>query len=356
MTLSRASLDVLERPLRRIGILTGGGDCPGLNAAIRAIVRRCAGILGDEVLGFRDGWSGVVDAEMTPLSVDSVRGILYRGGTILGSSGTNPYREGGDERMRATFRDIGLDALVAIGGDGTLGVAARAAAEGLPVVGIPKTIDNDLSGTDYCIGFQTAVQVATDAIDRLHTTAESHDRLMLVEVMGRSSGWIALYAGLAGGADLILIPERPFDLEEIGAHLRRRHLRGHSFSIVVVAEGARPVEGTMTVPEYPTDARGFPRYGGIAALVAPELERITGYEARVTVLGHVQRGGSPVAEDRILATRFGMAAVDLIERHAWGRMAALRGGEVVDVPLTEAPRVRPVPDELYRVAQVFFDT
>lgn len=340
--------------MKRIGILTGGGDCPGLNAAIRGVVRKAVGDQGWEVLGFHDGWRGLIEGDMRPLTAESVAGILYRGGTILGSSGMNPYSQGGIDKVRDNFRDLEVDGLVVIGGEGTLGAAARMAEDGLPVVGVPKTIDNDLSGTDFCIGFQTAVQVATDAIDRLHTTAESHNRLMLVEVMGRSAGWIALHAGVAGGADMILIPERPFDLADVSSHLRRRHLRGHSFSIVVVAEGAVPVEGTFELPEYPTDERGFVRYGGIAQVIAPELERHTGYETRVTVLGHVQRGGSPCADDRMLATRFGIGAVDLVARRAWGRMVAIRGNEIVEVPLQEASQVRHVPASLYRVAEVFF--
>jgi 6-phosphofructokinase 1 len=341
-------------PTNRIGVLTGGGDCPGLNAAIRAVVRSAVGLHRAEVLGFRDGWRGVIQADARALTAETVQGILHRGGTILGSSGANPFHEHGVDAVRATARDLELDGLVVIGGDGTLGAAAALAEGGLPVIGVPKTIDNDLSGTDACIGFATAVQVATDAIDRLHTTAESHDRVMLVEVMGRSAGWIALEAGLAGGADLILIPERPFDLEEVAAHLRRRHARGHSFSIVVVAEGAQPVPGTLELPAYPTDERGFTRFGGIANVLAPLLERATGWETRVTVLGHVQRGGSPVAADRILASRFGHAAVELAARGAWGSMVALRGGQIVDVPLTDAAKVRPVPEELCRVAEVFF--
>jgi 6-phosphofructokinase 1 len=338
--------------VRRIGILTGGGDCPGLNAAIRAVVRKAVGEQGWEVVGFRDGWRGVMAGDVHELTFDSVAGILHRGGTILGSSGSNPYHEDGVERIRAALGDLDLDGIVAIGGEGTLGAAARLVEDGVPVIGIPKTIDNDLSGTDACIGFATAVQVATDAIDRLHSTAESHDRLMLVEVMGRSSGWIALESGIAGGADVILVPERPFDPAEVAAHLRRCHRKGRSFSIVVVAEGALPVEGSMRLPEYPVDERGFPRFGGVAQVLAPLLERETGWEARVTVLGHVQRGGSPVAADRILATRFGAAAVDLAARDGWGRMVALRGMDVEDVGLAEAAKVRPVPEELLRVAQV----
>jgi 6-phosphofructokinase 1 len=341
--------------VKRIGILTGGGDCPGLNAAIRAVVRKAIGVHGFTVLGFEDGWRGVADGVFRELTAESVQGILHRGGTILGSSGANPYLEGRQDVVRSAFGDLGLEGIVAIGGDGTLGTAARLAAEGFPVVGIPKTIDNDLAGTDACIGFATAVQVATDAIDRLHTTAESHNRLMLVEVMGRSSGWIAIEAGLAGGADAILIPERPFDLDEVGTHLRRRHLHGHSFSIVVVAEGAGPLEGTMPMPEYPLDERGFVRYGGIAHHIRPELERRTGYETRVTVLGHVQRGGSPVAQDRVLASRLGHAAADLAAAGRWGRMVATQGGDLTDVPLAEATKTRAVPEELYRVAEVFFD-
>ncbi|HYG71871.1 MAG TPA: ATP-dependent 6-phosphofructokinase [Actinomycetota bacterium] len=340
--------------LKRIGILTGGGDCPGLNAAIRAVVRKAVGVHGAEVLGFRDGWRGVMRGDVRELTPETVRGIVHRGGTILGSSGSNPFHEGGLDLVRAAYRDLMLDGIVAIGGDGTLSAAAGLTDEGLPVIGIPKTIDNDLSGTDLCIGFSTAVQVATDALDRLHSTAESHNRLMLLEVMGRSAGWIALEAGIAGGADIILIPERPFDLEEIATHLRRRHLRGHSFSIVVVAEGAVPLEGTLSLPEYPVDERGFPRYGGIAQLIAPALSASTGWEARVTQLGHVQRGGSPNAADRILATRFGTAAVDLVAAGGWGRMVALQGADVVDVPLADAAKVRPVPEELYRVAETFF--
>jgi 6-phosphofructokinase 1 len=340
--------------VRRIGIFTGGGDCPGLNAAIRAAVRRAVAS-GIEVLGLRDGWRGVMDGDVRELNAQAVAGILPRGGTILGSSGSNPYHERGVDRVRSTVRDLGLDALVAIGGEGTLGAAARLAEEGLPVVGVPKTIDNDLQGTDFSIGFHTAVQVATDAIDRLHSTAESHNRLMLVEVMGRSAGWIALSSGLAGGADVILVPERPFDVEDIALHVRRRRMRGHTFSIVVVAEGATPMSGSIDPPEYPLDERGYPRYGGIAQALAPRLQDATGYETRVTVLGHVQRGGTPNAEDRILATRFGAAAVELAQTGGWGRMVAIRGNEVTDVPLADAAKVRPVPEELYRVAEVFFE-
>jgi len=298
--------------VKRIGILTGGGDAPGLNAAIRAIVRSGIAVHGYEMFGFRDGWRGVIDGAVQELTLESVQGILHRGGTILGSSGANPLHEDGLERVNTTVADLALDGLIAIGGEGTLTAAAALIDAGLPVIGIPKTIDNDLSGTDACIGFRTAVQVATDAIDRLHSTAESHNRVMLVEVMGRSAGWIALSAGLAGGADVIIIPERPFDIDEMCARVRRRHMRGHLFSIVVVAEGALPIEGTIAQPTYPTDERGFPRFGGITHVIAPGIEERTGYETRVTVLGHVLRGGSPIAEDRILATRFGAAAIEMV--------------------------------------------
>jgi phosphofructokinase-like protein len=342
--------------MKRIGVLTGGGDCPGLNGAIRAVVRSAVKGLGWEVVGFRNGWRGVMDGDAFELSAESVRGILHRGGTILGSSGANPYHEGGIDRVRAAFEELRIEGLIAIGGEGTLGAAANMSEDDLAVIGIPKTIDNDLSGTEFCIGFHTAVQIATDAIDRLHSTAESHNRVMLVEVMGRSAGWIALYAGTAGGADAILMPEKPFDIHDVAAHLERRHSRGRSFSIVVVAEGAVPKPGTLTLPEYPLDERGFPRFGGISAILGPEIERMTGFETRVTVLGHVQRGGTPVANDRILATRFGIAAVNAAARGDWGTMVASRGNEITTVPLKEAvAEVRRVPEALYGMAAVFFE-
>jgi ATP-dependent phosphofructokinase / diphosphate-dependent phosphofructokinase len=339
----------------RIGVLTAGGDAPGLNAAIRAVVRAAAASHGFEVFGFRNGWRGVMTGAARRLTTSSVHGIVHRGGTILGSSGADPYHEHGVDRVRRTVDDLRLDAIVAIGGEGTMGAAAQLANDGLRIVGVPKTIDNDLSGTDACIGFATAVQVATDAIDRLHTTAESHDRLMLVEVMGRSAGWIAIYAGLAGGADTILIPERPFDLEEVAARLQRRHDGGHSFSIVVVAEGAVEALPTGERPELPRDERGHPRYGGIAHAIAPKIEALTGWDTRVTVLGHVQRGGSPVAADRILASRLGDAAVDLVAAGEFGQMVALQGDRIGTVPLTEVSKVRPVPAELAAVAELFFE-
>jgi phosphofructokinase-like protein len=340
----------------RLGILTGGGDCPGLNAAIRAVVRKATREHGAEVVGFLDGWRGAMEGDIVELGPDAVQGILHRGGSILGSSGANPFFEGRVHEVHATVKDLGLDAVVAIGGEGTLASAARLAEEGLPVVGVPKTIDNDVPGTDYCIGFQTAVQIATDAIDRLHTTAETHDRLMLVEVMGRASGWIAALAGMAGGADMILVPEQPFDLDAVCTLLRRRHLRGHDFSIVVVAEGASPVPGTFELPEYPVDPRGFQRFGGLAHALAPEMAERTGWETRVTVLGHVQRGGTPVAADRVLATVLGTAAVDLVAQGTWGTMVGVRSREIVTVPLAEvAAGPEGVPERLLAAAEVFYD-
>jgi 6-phosphofructokinase 1 len=340
----------------RLGILTGGGDCPGLNAVIRAVVRRGIRAHGMEFVGFHDGWHGVLDDVSQPLGIADTTGILPRGGTILGSSGANPYRfEDGPARVLGTIGKHELDGLVVIGGEGTLGVAVRLADEGVRIVGVPKTIDNDLAGTDVTVGFHTAVQVATDAIDRLHSTAESHDRVMLVEVMGRHSGWIAVYAGMAGGADAILIPEIPFDVDGVCHHLRHRHASRSSFSIVVVAEGAAPVEGTLVLPEPPLDENGFPRLGGLANHLAPEIEKRTGFQTRVTILGHVQRGGSPVSFDRVLATRFGIAAADLAAAGGWGRMVARKAQDVRDVPIADAVAERNVvPPELYREAEVFF--
>jgi 6-phosphofructokinase 1 len=339
----------------RLGVLTGGGDCPGLNAVIRAIVR--TGAKHDvSFVGFHNGWKGVLDDETTELDQRTTRGILHRGGTILGSSGTNPVkRENGPDLVRSAIDRHGLRGFVVIGGEGTLGAAAALSDLGVPIIGVPKTIDNDLPGTDVTVGFHTAVQVATDAIDRLHTTAESHDRVMVIEVMGRNAGWIALYAAMTGGADMLLIPENPFDIEEACGHLRHRHMTVSSFSIVVVAEGAEPVEGTMEPPEYQLDENGFPRLGGISNLIAPEIEKHTGYDTRVTILGHVQRGGSPVAFDRLLGTRFGIAAVELAAAGGWGRMVSRKGQDVVDVPLAEATGPRKVvPRELYREAEIFF--
>jgi ATP-dependent phosphofructokinase / diphosphate-dependent phosphofructokinase len=342
----------------RVGLLTGGGDCPGLNAVIRAIVRRGLAEPGHSFVGFRHGWAGVVKNEASALTLASTSGILPRGGTILGTSRTNPYSDGSDgtATVRAAMSAHDVDALIPIGGEDTLGVALRLHEDGVPVVGVPKTIDNDLGGTDVTFGFQTAVQIVTDAIDRLHTTAESHNRVMILEVMGRHAGWIATYAGIAGGADAILVPERAFDVEEVAEHLRKRHARGPNFSIVVVAEGAIAREGTLHTREATsTDAFGHARLGGIGVALEGELERITGYESRVTILGHVQRGGSPVAFDRVLATRFGVAAMDAAIGERWGAMVGLRGTEIVETPLAEALREPKLLDPgLYQTAELFF--
>jgi ATP-dependent phosphofructokinase / diphosphate-dependent phosphofructokinase len=340
----------------RVGILSGGGDCPGLNAAIRAVVRKGEEVYGHQLVGFRHGWRGLVESELVELTVASTRGILPRGGTILGTSRTNPYEhEDGVPKLLATLEREHVEALVVVGGEDTLGVAVRLADEGVRSVGVPKTIDNDLAQTDVTFGFHTAVQIATDAIDRLHTTAESHDRVMVVEVMGRHAGWLALESGLAGGADVILVPERPIDVDAVCDRLRHRHDRGASFSIVVVAEGAVPRQGTMAVQEGGVDEFGHVRLGGIASALAPEIEARTGYETRVTILGHVLRGGTPTAFDRILATRLGLAAIDAVEDGAFGVMAALRGTDIVRVPIADAVRVlKTVPGPMLDEAEVFF--
>jgi 6-phosphofructokinase 1 len=338
-------------------MLTGGGDCPGLNAVMRAVVRKGERVYGDDLLGLRDGWRGAVDNNVTPLTVESFRGTLPRGGTILGSSRTNPYKvDGGPEAVKATLADNGIDALVAIGGEDTLGVAARLADEGVNVVGVPKTIDNDLSATELTFGFDTAVQVCVDAIDRLHTTAESHDRVMVVEVMGRHAGHIATWAGIAGGATLVLVPEHPFEIDEVVRVLQHRHdERGRFASIVVVAEGATPAEGTLSVAAAEVDAFGHARLGGIGDTLARAIEDRTGYETRAIVLGHVQRGGTPTAFDRVLATRFGIAAIDAVHAGAAGTMVALRAGTIVRVPLAEATaELKLVDPDVYDVASVFF--
>jgi ATP-dependent phosphofructokinase / diphosphate-dependent phosphofructokinase len=340
----------------RIGILTGGGDCPGLNAVIRAIVRKGIDNYGHAIIGFRDGWRGPLENAYTELTIESTRGILPRGGTILGSSRTNPFkRDDGLERIKETMGSLNMDGLIAIGGEDTLGAAARLAEEGLPVLGVPKTIDNDLGATDMTFGFDTAVQVATDAIDRLHTTAESHHRIMIVEVMGRHAGWIALHSGLAGGADVILIPERPFDIEEVCRLIRRRHGRGRYFSIVVVAEGAVPLEGTIEILGGETDEFGHARLGGIGQVLEREIEQRTGFESRATVLGHIQRGGTPTAFDRVLATRLGVAAIDAASERRWGMMPALRSTKIELVPLKDAvAELHTVTDEDYLAAEAFF--
>ncbi|HVE97578.1 MAG TPA: 6-phosphofructokinase [Mycobacteriales bacterium] len=341
--------------MSRIGVLTGGGDCPGLNAVIRAVVRKGVQEYGHEFVGFRDGWRGPIENDHTPLGVAEVRGILPRGGTILGSSRTNPFKvDGGVERITANLHALGLDALIAIGGEDTLGVANKLHAEGVHVVGVPKTIDNDLNATDYTFGFDTAVQIATDAIDRLHTTAESHHRVLIVEVMGRHAGWIALHSGLAGGANVILIPERPFDIEEVCRHIVHRFETRYA-PIVVVAEGAVPKEGTMAVKEGETDAFGHVRLAGIGQRLEEEIRGRTGKDARATVLGHIQRGGTPTAYDRVLATRFGLHAIDAVQAQQWGTMTALRGTAIEQVPLADAVgTLKTVPPELYAEAEVFF--
>jgi ATP-dependent phosphofructokinase / diphosphate-dependent phosphofructokinase len=341
----------------RIGVLTGGGDCPGLNAVIRAIVRRGIDGHGHAIVGFRDGWRGPLENAYEELTIESTRGILPRGGTILRSSRTNPFkRDDGPARVREHMETLNLNGLIAIGGEDTLGAAARLFDEhGLAVLGVPKTIDNDLGGTDMTFGYDTAVQIATDAIDRLHTTAESHNRVMIVEVMGRHAGWIALHSGLAGGADVILIPERPFDIDEVCRLIRRRHSRGRYFSIVVVAEGAVPKQGTMETIEGEKDEFGHVRLGGIGQRLEHEIETRTGFESRATVLGHIQRGGTPTAFDRVLATRLGVAAIDAANDGSWGQMPALRGTRVELVPLSEAvAKLRTVPPEDYEAAETFF--
>jgi phosphofructokinase-like protein len=339
----------------RIGVLTGGGDCPGLNAVIRAVVRKGAGVHGHEFVGFRDGWRGPLEGITRPLGIPDVRGILPRGGTILGSSRTNPFKEeDGGARITETLHRLAIDALVAIGGEDTLGVATKLHEMGVNVVGVPKTIDNDLNATDYTFGFDTAVNIAMEAIDRLHTTAESHHRALIVEVMGRHAGWIALHAGMAGGANVILIPEQPFSIDRVCAYVESR-FQAHYAPIIVVAEGAMPAGGDSAILEKGLDAFGHVRLGGIGEWLASEIEKRTGKEARTTVLGHIQRGGTPTAFDRVLATRFGLQAIDAVSDRDFGVMVALRGTEIVRVPLgdatTELKLVRP---DLYTEAEVFF--
>jgi len=343
----------------RVGVLTGGGDCPGLNAVIRAVVRRGVQEFGLEFVGFRDGWRGPMEADTVPLDVHAVRGILPRGGTILGSSRTNPFKENGPgrngvERIKDNLAGLGVDALVVIGGEDTLGVAARLYDEGIPVVGVPKTIDNDLGATDYTFGFDTAVNIAMEAIDRLHTTAESHHRALIVEVMGRHAGWIALHAGLAGGANVILIPERPFDIDKVVAWVEHRFQTRYA-PIVVVSEGAHPLHEDLSLTSGNLDSFGHVRLGGVGQRLAEEIEKRTGKEARCTVLGHIQRGGTPTAFDRVLATRFGLHAVGAVHDEAFGMMVALRGTDIVRVPIVEATReLKLVPVDRYAEAEVFF--
>ena len=346
---------------KTIGILTGGGDCPGLNAVIRAVVRKGITAYRYRFRGILKGWKGMLECDWEPLDLREISGILPKGGTILGTSRTNPLKqEDGGEIVIDNMRRMKLDALVAIGGEDTLGVANKLAVMGVPVVGVPKTIDNDLSGTDYTFGFDTAVNIVTEAIDRIHTTAESHNRVMVVEVMGRHSGWIALHAGLAGGADMILIPEQKYTIEEVVSTIRKRHERGKDFSIVVVAEGVQFVSAEGRVDEYVVseggrDEFGHVKLGGIGQLVADSVEEATSYETRVTVLGHLQRGGTPTAFDRVLGTRFGIAAIDLVHADDFGKMVSLQGNEIVAIPLADAvDQLKVVDQELYDLATVFF--
>ncbi|MFH1645794.1 MAG: ATP-dependent 6-phosphofructokinase [Candidatus Omnitrophota bacterium] len=340
--------------MKKVGILTGGGDCPGLNPVIRAVVKK--GLkLGYEMVGLKNGWKGLLNKDTINLDEKKISGILHRGGTILGTSRTNPYNDPKDrEKAIANFKSLGLYALVAIGGEDTLGVANKLCEDGLNVVGVPKTIDNDLSATDYTFGFDTAINIATECIDRLHTTAESHHRIMVCEVMGRHAGWIATYAGIAGGADIILIPEEDIDIEEVCSSLKRRHKK-KTFSIVVVAEGAKFKKKDMILQEEELDAFGHVRLGGIGQTLAERIEEKTGYETRVTVLGHIQRGGSPTAMDRILGTRFGIMAIDLVDQGKFGYMSSLKGSAIVAVPLKKAvAKLKTVDKKIYEIAQVFF--
>jgi len=348
----------------KVGMLTGGGDCPGLNAVIRAVVRKGIFHYQDNFVGFLEGWRGLVEDKNMPLDLAAVAGILPRGGTILRTSRTNPSkRPDGIERCMATLENHKIDALIAIGGDDTLSVAQKLHECGVKVVGVPKTIDNDLAGTDFTFGFDTAVSVVCEAIDRVHTTAEAHNRVMVVEVMGRDAGWIAMYSGIAGGADVILIPERPFDVDKVAESIRQRHERGRYFSIVVVAEGAKfsadtdPSLGAPVLQDTDKDEFGHAKLGGIGNILAREIEKRTGFEARSVVLGHIQRGGSPSAFDRVLATRYGIGAIDMVHRGEFGRMAALRSNKIVSIPLRDAiARNRTVDDEIIQVAEGILDT
>lgn len=340
--------------MQRIGILTGGGDCPGLNPVIRAVFKRSV-VEGWQVLGFRNGWKGVIDDEFIILDPQSVSGILPKGGTILGTSRTNPYKKSGDlEKLKSNISRHALRALIAIGGEDTLGAANKLSKEGVKIVGVPKTIDNDLNATDYTFGYDTALNIAMECIDRLHTTAESHNRVMVVEIMGRHAGWIALEAGLAGGADVILIPEVPIDIDKVCELIKKRHARGRSFSIVAVAEGAKLKGGEVT-KDQKLDSFGHVRLGGIGQIIGEMIENKTGYETRVTVLGHIQRGGSPTAFDRILGTRFGVKAVELVKQEKYGSMVSLQGRNIIPVPLQDAVgSLKTVPIDYYEMAQFFF--
>jgi len=340
----------------KVGILSGGGDAPGINAVIRAVVRKGFQHYRDEIVGIKDGWRGLLEGEFLPLDLKSASGILPRGGSILGTSRTNPFKqESGARKILKNAKKTGIEAVVVIGGEDTLSVAYKMGEFGLKCIGVPKTIDNDLPGTDYTFGFNTAVAIATEALDRLHTTAEAHHRVMILEVMGRYTGWIALEAGLAGGADIILIPEKPFDIDEICDYIRRRQERGRNFSIIVVAEGAKPKGGKEIVYSESIDEFGHIRLGGIGYYLGKEIEKCLSIETRVVVLGHLQRGGSPTAFDRILATRFGIAAIDLVHEEKFGYMVAIKGNKIVSVPLKDVAGKRKTVDlELYDIASVFF--
>lgn len=341
--------------IKKIGVLTGGGDCPGLNPVIRAVVRR-AYVEGIEVVGIKNGWKGLIENETMPLDMKAVSGILPKGGTILGTSRTNPYKNKEHvEKVKYNCKNLGLEALIAIGGEDTLGVAAKLCGEGVNVVGVPKTIDNDLNCTDYTFGFDTAVNIATEAIDRLHTTAESHHRIIVCEVMGRHAGWIAVHAGLAGGADLILIPEIAIDIDEVCDCLNKRRERGKTFSIIVVAEGAKFKEGQVVTQEEKLDSFGHVRLGGIGQRLSELIEEKTGYETRVTVLGHIQRGGTPSAFDRVLGTRFGVEAVSLVLKGKFGYMVSLQGNKIGAVSIKDAVgKLKTVDMELYNMSKIFF--
>jgi 6-phosphofructokinase 1 len=346
--------------IKRVGVLTGGGDCPGLNPVIRGIVRKGIQQYGYEMVGLYHGWKGLIEKDTGPLDLRSVSGILHRGGTILGTSRTNPAKiENGYEKAKTAFNELGLDALIAIGGEDTLGVANKLCKMDCPVVGVPKTIDNDLSGTDFTFGFDTSVNIVMEAIDRLHTTAESHDRVLVCEVMGRHAGWIAVYGGMAGGADYILIPEEKFELKKVCDAIKHRHSKGKNFSIVVAAEGAQPKAGAeggeFFTKDKTLDAFGHVKLGGIGDALAKAIEKTTGFETRAVVLGHIQRGGSPTAFDRVLGTRFGVAAIDLVNKKDFGKMVALQGNKIIAVPIEKAvAKLKTVDPEFYNLAKVFF--
>jgi 6-phosphofructokinase 1 len=345
---------------KKVGVLTGGGDCPGLNPVIRGIVRKGIQEYNYEMIGLYHGWKGLIEKDTGPLDLRAVSGILHRGGTILGTSRTNPAKiENGYDKAKNAFKELGLDALIAIGGEDTLGVANKLCKMGCPVVGVPKTIDNDLSGTDFTFGFDTSVNIVMEAIDRLHTTAESHDRVLVCEVMGRHAGWIAVYGGMAGGADYILIPEEKFELKNVCDSIKHRHSKGKNFSIVVTAEGAQPKEGTeggeFFTKDKSLDAFGHVKLGGIGDALAKAIEKSTGFETRSVVLGHIQRGGSPTAFDRVLGTRFGVAAIDLVNKKDFGKMVALQGNKIIAVPIEKAvAKLKTVDPEFYDLAKVFF--